>query len=225
MTLQPTWNAGSNFSSRRIARLATVRRKRKAIIVVAISADQLSGMSNHSNVGYLMHASKLELLYELAFLRVFIAWENFLEQTFLRFLCGYQHSGGQESLIGAQYCPTLNAAENVVLGGRQYASWHNPNAVVIRSQQIFSKGRHETVLSSNIARLEHFAAIRHRVAHSQAHAKKQFDTATMTLSGRRYPGSRPGKFLRDLSSAHSPPQRWIKVISLELSGLAGQIAV
>src|SRR5712672_2619521 len=36
--------------------------------------------------------NKLELLYELAYLRFFIQWEVFLEQSFLRYLCGYSSS-------------------------------------------------------------------------------------------------------------------------------------
>ena len=40
------------------------------------------------------HISRVELLYELAFLRMFIAWETLLEQTFYRYLCGYLSVGG-----------------------------------------------------------------------------------------------------------------------------------
>jgi hypothetical protein len=33
---------------------------------------------------------RLEALYEMAYLRVFIAWEDLLEESFLRFMCGYE---------------------------------------------------------------------------------------------------------------------------------------
>jgi hypothetical protein len=40
------------------------------------------------------HVARVELLYELAYLRIFVEWELFLEQTFLRYLCGYVSIGG-----------------------------------------------------------------------------------------------------------------------------------
>lgn len=43
-----------------------------------------------------LYPARLETLYEAAYLRVFISWELFLEESFLRFLCGYSSpTGGQ----------------------------------------------------------------------------------------------------------------------------------
>lgn len=36
-----------------------------------------------------LHPVRLELLYEMAYLRIFVSWETLLEQTFFRYLCGY----------------------------------------------------------------------------------------------------------------------------------------
>ena len=40
---------------------------------------------------------RLEYLYEIAFLRIFIAWEFFLEESFLRYMCGFHNSKGFSS--------------------------------------------------------------------------------------------------------------------------------
>jgi len=39
-----------------------------------------------------LRPSRLEALHELAFLRVFTTWESFVEETFLRMICGYVSS-------------------------------------------------------------------------------------------------------------------------------------
>lgn len=171
----------------------------------------------------LLHVGRIELLYELAFLRLFNAWEQFLEETFVRYLCGYQASHGQDMLATGTYYHTLTNARSAVLGGRDYVLWHNPQKVINRSRHWFVSARHELVIASTVGRLEYFAAIRHRIAHAQRHAKQQFDVATTGLIGRRYRGGRPGRFLRDWVPDASPPERWLARIGAELRGLAYQI--
>jgi hypothetical protein len=46
---------------------------------------------------------RLELLYEMAYLRLFIAWETFVEESFLRFLCGYRAPAGAPVLHQAPF--------------------------------------------------------------------------------------------------------------------------
>jgi hypothetical protein len=165
---------------------------------------------------------RIELAYELSYLRAFTAWEDFLEQAFLRYLCGYAARHGQETPSSGAYCTTISTAKATVYGTRSYLLWHNPGAVVTRAKSHFTAGsRFETVISSIQGRLEHFSSIRHRIAH--AHADASFDAATMALAGKRYRGSRPGRFLRDWAP-HSPtPTRWLDMILVEFRGLAHQI--
>ena len=102
--------------------------------------------------------------------------------------------------------------------------WHNPTAVILRSQQFFPASRHEVVVASSTARLENIAAVRHRIVHGQKDARLNFDNATMRLSGKRYRGARPGRFLRDWDVSSTPSKRWLESIGDELCGLASQIA-
>src|SRR5687768_9158736 len=48
-----------------------------------------------------LSVSRLEAIYELAFLRIFIDWEIFLEESFVRYLCGY---------VNASFTGSLNQA-------------------------------------------------------------------------------------------------------------------
>ncbi|WFP65479.1 hypothetical protein [Mesorhizobium sp. WSM4904] len=140
-----------------------------------------------------LSTANIELSYELSYLRIFLSWEVLLEESLLRLLCGYRHSGGQEPLRQNQtYFRTIADAEAAILGNQLYKLWHNPGQVINRARAYLNNSRYEIIVASAQARLQHFAAIRHRIAHAQDHAAREFDQATMSLAGRRYPGSRPG---------------------------------
>ena len=75
-----------------------------------------------------LHPVRLEALYEMAYLRVFVTWEAFLEQVFLRYLCGYSSTHGLATPVGGtSFLPTLASAEQAVLAGNRYVVWHNPD--------------------------------------------------------------------------------------------------
>jgi hypothetical protein len=168
---------------------------------------------------------RLEALYELAYLRSFVAWEWFLEATFLRYLCGFASpTHGQATMVsGRPFHRNIQAAETAVLAGQQFMLWHGPQKVVNRCAAHVLNGRHEQVINSRITRIQHFADIRHRVAHDRQDVRNKFDAATMALATRRYPGSRVGSFLRDWVPGSSPRLRWLDHITAELASLAAQI--
>jgi hypothetical protein len=166
----------------------------------------------------------LEYSYELAFLRIFGAWETLLEDSLIRLICGYHHSGGQEPLApGVAYLSNVANARMALLQGRPFRQWYDPAQILARAQRFFIGSRYELVIASAQARVSHFASIRHRIAHVQSHARAQFDNATMSLNGKRYPGSRPGRFLREWHPSFVPPRRWLDIASSELVGLGHQI--
>ena len=172
-----------------------------------------------------LHPARLELLYEMAYLRIFVSWEAFLEQAFFRYLCGYSSAAGTAvPAAGKTFETTIAAAEAAVLGGNRFVLWHNPSKVVTRASRFFASSPIQTVVLSNTSRLENFAAIRHRITHTQSDARKNFDAATMTIAGKRYGGSRAGAFLRDTNPGTTPAQRWVEQLGQELEKLALQIA-
>ena len=166
----------------------------------------------------------VELAYELAYLRIFVEWEVFLEEALSRFMCGFQHSGGMEPLkAGFGYAKRIGDAKNILLNNKDYILWHNPDRVIQHAKRILDGSRFELIVASAKVSLENFAAIRHRVAHSQEDAAMKFDRATMVIAGRRYIASRPGRFLRDWNPSTAHPQRWLSTIKDDLLSLATQI--
>jgi hypothetical protein len=169
--------------------------------------------------------SRLEALHEMAYLRIFVRWENFVEGSFLRMMCGY-HSDiyAPTFLPGKSRHSTLRSAQAALFQGKDYLLWHNPKQLTGRSQAWFVEGPHEIVALSSYTRLEWFAFVRHRIAHGSKDAQHKANAATIGLCGRRYPGSSAGRFLRDWNTAATPPQRWLHTIGDELASLASQIA-
>lgn len=193
---------------------------------LATAGEQVRALGD-AQVRAEMNVPRLEYLYEIAFLRVFLAWETFLEESFLRYMCGFSCRSGQPQRIAAgtagKYSTSLAQARAALHGHQHYLLWHSPGKVIARSKSFFASGAHEVVISSNQARIEHFACIRHRVAHAQQDARQKFDAATMNLVGRRYSGSRVGRFLREADPSHALPTRWLASIAAELVSLAQQV--
>jgi hypothetical protein len=198
---------------------AAFQRQLDSLLKLA-EAGELAAQSSVRSDWY---ATRVESLYELAFLRIFIEWELLLEQSFLRYLCGYVSSHGTFSATAGAHCRSLAVAEGLIFGPNGFATWHNPARVVSRAHGYLILCPHETVIQASRTRVEQFSWVRHRIAHGQGDAKRKFDQATMALTGRRYPGARPGRFLRDWDRRLVPAKRWIEVIGAELVGLAGQI--
>ncbi len=179
----------------------------------------------HSLTRKALHPGRLEYLYELAFLKMFVSWEVFLEEAFLRYRCGYSSHAGRCTLATGQvFASTIADATRLTYGSAPFVLWHNPDKVIKRCRACFAVSPIDTVLSSHRARVDAFAAVRHRIAHGQADARLKFGSATMLLCGRRYPGARAGRFLRDEPPGAPPNSTWLGAIALELEGLARQIA-
>jgi hypothetical protein len=169
---------------------------------------------------------RLMALYEMAYMRMFVAWESYLEATFLRTMCGY---------VSPTYTPTFQAGQNrqptlrhaygaLLLPGQYYLLWHSPPRVRKWAAAWFVGSPHELVIASNLARLEWFGAIRHRIAHGSEDAREKMDKATLGLAGRRFAASSPGRFLRTWNGASQPQERWLYTIAAELAALSAQIS-
>lgn len=194
-----------------------------------VRAGEISSASGPLRVRREWTTARLEALYEYAFLRVFATWEMCLEGVFYRSLCGFASAAGQESIVGGRsYFRTVAAAEQWV-SGRPFLLWHDPQKVIDRCQKCFSPPplgpcQQEITITSNLNRLGQLSATRHRIVHThQADAKKKFDRATLSITGRIYPASRPGKFLRDRDTSSTPNPSWLEVLASDVTSLVRQM--
>jgi hypothetical protein len=203
----------SDFSARARS-IAALTQAGEAVRLSARPGSALSGQFT---------LKTLEALYEAAFIRLFADWEVFLEETFLRMLCGCASTVWVPVLVNAR-CRTLAEARGRMLGTRSFALWWNPAAITTRARAHLTGSPHELVIGSNLNRLDAFANVRHRLTHRSDQVRQLFDGATLRLAGRRYRAGSVGQFLRDVDMTTAPPHRWLFTIMTELELLALQIA-
>ncbi len=197
-----------------------------AALGIARAGDIIRDLSKPGSRTYReLSVARLDALYEMAYLRIFVGWEYFVEASFLRMMCGYHSpiwTPGFPS--GKARLTTLGGAQIALYKGRRYLLWHNPKDIRDRGREWFSAGPHELVAVSSFSRLEWFAAVRHRIAHGSDDARRQLDNATINLCGRRFRGSSAGRFLRTWDESTTPRRRWLSTMGDELASLAAQIA-
>lgn len=192
---------------------------------VEAARGRLSGRDDRA----LLHPERMELIYEMAYFRVYLAWEEFLEQTFVRYLAGYSSAVYSPVFVQSSGPSSLATAWTIYLGGKKYKLWHDPQIVVQRSTIFLGAAPHEVVIQSAISDLQNFAAIRHRIAHAQENAKDSFNDACVALVGHKVKGAKAGHLLRRQTvsasaSGHPVSVSWLARIANEYVSLAAQIA-
>ena len=174
-----------------------------------------------SQVKKTLGQGSLEALYESAYLRVFGAWENFLEEVVIRLMAGRQTPSYKPTAApGKRMHNTVSGARVALYNGSNYLLWHDPGRAIKRAQMHLTGSPVETVLQGAQTRLGHFAAIRHRVAHSSDDAQQKYLVAALAVTGQSFGGG-PGQLLRghDISDPLNM-KSWIHVLTVEMQGLA-----
>lgn len=203
---------------------------RSTAFLVPQFRDQLSEAEDIASTAEVssdfVYAKRL-FVYEAAYLLAFSAWENLLEQSFVRQLAGYRNAGGVPAVAPGIVRPTT-VADGVlmVLGGKTFRLWHNPADVISRAQKFMPDGPHDTVLTSASVDISDFAAIRHYVAHRSADSRTKFVVAARRLSGVGLLGTRAGRFLRSqtIDPISGAAVSWLQRICADLERYAQQIA-
>lgn len=140
----------------------------------------------------------VQFVAELSFLRIFLAWEDFLEETFIRYMCGAKSASGYGPGLVATY-PSIEHARRVTQGSRPYADWAQPNIVIERAQIHFRNGEpYKSALRAGMVLLNELLTIRNRIAHRSPHAIAQFRGFVLHKLGRNPQGMGPGRFLLTL---------------------------
>lgn len=182
-------------------------------------------VDSHARRGF--NFRQIEAMYELAYLRIFAAWEVFLEESFLRLMCGFEGAGHTHS-TKTPAPRSINDARMAVLAGRRFKPWHDPAVVIDRTALFFSPVPgvdvpHASIISSALVLIKDFSEIRHHIAHLTDDTCKQYHAATMRLCGARF-GRRAGRFLRSeyVDAGTGLRSRWLDRICLDLKALASQ---
>jgi len=179
---------------------------------------------------------QIQEIYEKAYLNIFIAWELFLEKSFLAYLCGKASSrhGCVTLKRRSSFCKTMTEAETVMLTDKngdlnEYFLWSNLKNVLslVKYHLDGSDPRyvrpHYKTIKANFNRLVAFGAVRHRMAHHQRNTIIKFHAATRLLATKMFPSAKPGEFLQSWDTRTMPHVRWIESIANELKAMATAI--
>jgi hypothetical protein len=171
-----------------------------------------------------LKAVQLEALYEATFLRIFSAYESFLEDSLAHFMAGYSTSTYTPTAAPtATLHRSLKSARAALYGKKRYLLWHDVGTTIKRAQVNISGCPVEMALTGNQSNLEDYASIRHHIAHNSRDSATQFAAAANRLTGSTH-RLRPGHLLRapDIRDPLNQP-KWIRTIVDDLATTVLQI--
>jgi hypothetical protein len=167
---------------------------------------------------------QVELFAELSFLRMYVSWESFLEESFSRFLCGARGVSGVRPVSCARP-PSIEHAKNLLVGlerSGRYADWSNRDVVVRRANLFFRNGSpFARPLAAVAVDLDDMRLIRDCIAHRSRMAKEKLAKLVLRKTGvaNRYS---PGRFL--LRTSAGTTDTYLESFSRTLTLAADQIS-
>jgi hypothetical protein len=128
-----------------------------------------------------LHPSQARMVVGLSFLRVISAWESFLEEVFIRYLCGAKTENGYcpERILSG--CNNTKNALQIIAGDPEYnnekgyLSWSDYRTVEKGSRLYFREGKPFTEITDYEKQMiKECCIIRNRIAHSSEKCKAAF---------------------------------------------------
>lgn len=172
----------------------------------------------------LINARRLGSMTELALLRGFLAWETFLEESFILYLNGQRPPRGRAPRRFAFPTNYEMAAEWVVPEGMQYANWTVAGKVRQRAERFFVDGRpFAPVLQANINTLDDLRILRNAIAHASVSTTEKFEKLARDKLGSLPPGLIVGRFLGMTVPGSAPPVSFLESYLARLEFAARQI--
>lgn len=158
-----------------LAELDTALAFAGGIIADAHLADQANQFITPENVRSFMT--------EAAVLKIFVAWEGYLEQSFLEYLMGSPSTKGA-ALTCFLSVPSVDHAKQVLIGTQRYVDWSNPDTVLRLANLYLDRGEpYRSVISSIKTDLFDLKTIRNAAAHLSTSTSDQLDKLVLRKLG------------------------------------------
>lgn len=170
-------------------------------------------------------SKRRESLTELAFLRAFLAWEGFLEETFILYLLGVQPPRGRGPHRNVLFPSKKSAMEWVIPEGRRFARWCVAWEVRNRAVRFFRDGTpFASTLSANQNLLEEARKIRNACAHELSSTRQDFEKLARIRLKQALPRNLTvGVFLSTTMPQSKPPLSFFEFYVQKLESAAKQI--
>lgn len=162
---------------------------------------------------------------ELAFLRAFLAWETFVEGSFILYLTGQKPPRGRAPRRYAYPPDHKTATKWVVPEGRSYAKWTAAELVSGRAERFFHGGGPYTpVLRGNQNVLREAGIIRNAIAHDSVSTRQKFENLAREKLGVLPPNLTVGGFLSTAVPMNTPPISFLEFYVGKIEFAARRIA-
>ena len=125
---------------------------------------------------YVLPQNQREFITDSAYIKIFITWETFLENSFTQYMLG------EPSILGnaiTRYVQPLNEkhANSLLIGTQRYVDWSNPETVKKLSILYFAPGNpFDIFISSMISDLFDLKTIRNAAVHLSSTTRQQLDS-------------------------------------------------
>jgi hypothetical protein len=138
---------------------------------------------------------RVEIIIGVCALGICLAWEEFLEGTFERYMCGAVTKANYSPTLLNPRFKTIVDAHKSLLGNQPYMSWSAKNTLT-RAQLHFANGDpYDQAIKAIRSPLDNLVDVRNRFAHRSVHAQTMFHKVLRLELGYVPRGITPGRFL------------------------------
>lgn len=125
---------------------------------------------------YILPQNQRDFITDSAFLKLFIAWETFLEHSFIQYMLG------EPSILGTAVVRYVQPrdeqhANKLLIGTQKYVDWSNPDIVKRLCNLFFDTANpFDTFISSMMTDLFDLKTVRNAAAHLTSTTRQQLDS-------------------------------------------------
>lgn len=137
-----------------------------------------------------LHPEQARRVVELAFLGLLSAWDEFLEQSFVRYLAGGTSNNGYQPAYRMGKSASIAHSYHLISGDpafdplRSFSKFGDPKWVIGMAKNYFELGApYAPVLHANLEILQHAHRLRNRVAHNSLKAREDFKLSALQHLG------------------------------------------
>jgi len=152
----------------------------------------------------------IERLNELRFVRATLAWEDYLEESFVCYLRGSTSLGGTTYPVLVPPPRNIPDARRVAIGSTPFGNWLNENWTQRRASQLF--GQRNAYGSLATPRFSDIRIIRNRIVHRSEASRLDFQGLIVRLYGAARPGWTPGRLLSDPPTGTSVLENYLNFL-------------
>ncbi|MFZ7134319.1 MAG: hypothetical protein ACOWWR_18385 [Eubacteriales bacterium] len=132
---------------------------------------------------------------ELAFLQTMLAWEVFLEDSFIRYICGAETQSGYSPKCYLKPI-SMEHSFDMLRQDKPYIEWNNASNVLKLAKLYFKDGQpYRDALSPILQDLNRTRIIRNSIAHSSKASRKSLENLARDILGHKPNKLTPGLLL------------------------------